>query len=219
MAVELGLNLDYYKGANKTGQAGPVIGSDRELLTTVIHGKHYYANKRGRLFIAASATGGIAIIVAATTGGHPTLWNPQGSERDISIKKLRLGYVSGANAPGSLAWNITERAGSAAATAAPIPTATLVDVESAYGGETPSNKALWSPTTNTFTAAPVYWRPTALSLFTGVAATAVAPFVWGEDYEDDDLMFGPGVAVSLVAQQATTTALFRVMIEFEEKDR
>lgn len=204
----------------KKGETSPVLGDDGEQLVTVLHGKHYYANKNDRLYVAASATGGIAIIAAATAGGHPTLWNPLGSGRILSIKKLALGYVSGNNAPGSLAWNLTEKAGSQAATGAssPILTATQVAVASAKAGGPNASKAIWSPTTNTFTAIPVYYRPTNLSLLTGVAATAVAPFTWSEDY-DDDLMIAEGAALSLVSVQATTTSLLRVMVLFEEKDK
>lgn len=203
--------------SNKRGPESPQLGEERQLLVEQLHGKHYEATKRGRLFVATSATGGIALVVAAAAGGHPTLWNPIGSGRIISIKKLALAYVSGANAPGSLAWNIVTRAGGLTATGAPIATATRVDVISAAAGGAVDSKAIWSPTTNTFAVAPIYYRPTNISLFTGVAATAVQPFTLHEDY-DGDLLILPDNALCLVAQQATTTALFRVMVLYEEAD-
>lgn len=191
---------------------------DRDLLTLSLYGKHYAAAKRNRLYVATSATAGIALIVSATGGGHPTLWNPLGSGRLLSVKKLALAYVSGNNAPGSLAWNLTENAGAQVATAGAILTATKVAVVSALAGGPVDSKAIWSPTTNTFTAAPAYYRPTNLSLFTGVSATAVAPFPLHEDY-DGDLLVEEGTALSLVSQQTTTTSLFRVMVLFEEIDK
>ena len=66
-----------------------------------------------------------------------------------------------------------------------------------------------------FAAAPVFLRPTGLSLFTGVAATAVAPFTLRADY-DGDLVIAPGTAISLCSQAATTTALFQVAVTWEE---
>ncbi|KKL10440.1 hypothetical protein LCGC14_2555810 [marine sediment metagenome] len=180
-------------------------------------GQYYGASRNGRLFVATSLTGGIALIVAATTGNHPTLWNPSGSGRNISVVSLDLAYVSGANAPGSLAWNYTKRAGSQAGTASPILTFTRVDVESAMLGGAVDSKALWAPAVSTYTAAPAYGRPIKLSLFTGLAATATIPFVWGEEY-NGKLNLAPGNAISLVTQQATTTALFRVTVVFEEID-
>ena len=59
---------------------------------------------------------------------------------------------------------------------------------------------------------------TPFSLFTGVAATAVAPFELGEDYDGDNLIL-PGTALSLVTSQATTTSLLRVTVLFEEIDQ
>lgn len=182
-----------------------------------VDGSKYARAKAGRLLVATSATGGIALIVAGTAGGHPTLFNPLGSGRVLNVLRLSLAYVSGNNAPGSFAWNFTADAGAAAATGAAIKTATKVAVLSARAGGDVDSKAIWAPTVNTFTSAPVFWRPTGLSLFTGVASTAVAPFKMTEDY-DGDLQVAPGTSISLVTVQATTTALFRVMVLFEEID-
>ena len=192
---------------------------DRALLTATRYGQNYEAARNDRMFAGLSATGGIAIIAAAAGGGHPTLFNPAGSKRVISIKALKLGYVTaGANAPGSLAWNITENAGANIGPAgAAILTATRVAVRNLQVGSAKVGVAYWSPTTNTFTAAPVYHRPIGLSLFTGISTTAVAPFPWRENYDGDNLIM-PGTALSLVTVQATTTALFRVCVEFEEVD-
>ncbi len=212
--MDLSLKFPFLR-KRETGE--PYLGDSNEQLVTLVHGRHYYAARQNRLYVAVPATGGIALIIAATTGGHPTLWNPQGSGRVLSIKRLTLGYVSGANAPGSLAWHKTEKAGSTVAAAAPIKTATKVDVENAMVGGPLDSKAYWSPTTNTFLAAPVYHRPIGLSLFTGLAATATIPFPLIEEY-DDDLLIAEGAAISLVTQQATTTALLRYTILFEEKD-
>ena len=215
MSLDLKQVFPFLNGIGKSGEGLAVIGDQGDQLVTNVHGKYYYAAKRNRLYVASSATGGIALIVSATTGGHPTLWNPLGSGRTLSIRRLLLGYVSGNNAPGSLSWNITENAGSGPATGAVIPTAVKVPVVNAIAGGSVDSKSYWSPTTNTFTVAPVFYRPTNLSLLTGVAATAVAPFTWGEEY-DDDLQIAEGAALSLVSQQATTTALFRITLIIEE---
>ena len=193
--------------------------ADRALLTADRHGQNYNAARNDRMFAGLSATGGIALIAAAAGGGHPTLFTPAGSKRVISIKALKLGYVTaGANAPGSLAWNITENAGANIGPAgAAILTATRVAVRNLQVGSVKLGVAYWSPTTNTFTAAPVYHRPIGLSLLTAISTTAVAPFPWREYYDGDNLIM-PGAALSLVTVQATTTALFRVCVEFEEVD-
>ena len=45
----------------------------------------------------------------------------------------------------------------------------------------------------------------------------MAPFPWREYYDGDNLIM-PGTALSLVTVQATTTALLRYTILFEEVD-
>lgn len=167
-------------------------------------------------FTGVSASGGIALIVPATTGGHPTLWNPSGSGVNVHVRLLELSYVSGNNAPTALEWASTLNAGAAVGTGAPIATATLVAPNPSVLGSGSDNLAKWSPTTNTFTAAPVFLRPTGLALFTGVAATAVAPFSLRAAYEQGDFVLGPGTAVSLCSQAATTTAVFQVGVTWEE---
>ena len=168
-------------------------------------------------YTGVSASAGIALIVPATTGGHPTLWNPQGSGVNVAVRRLELSYVSGTNAPTAIEWAAVTNAGTTHGTGAPVATATIVAPNGTLGSGV-SNKAKWSPTTNTFTAAPVYLRPSGISLFTGAAATAVAPFVLVATYEADEFLLGPSSLVCLCTQAATTTALFQVAVTWEEID-
>lgn len=198
-------------------QATPWVrgGRDGATVVTELHGKYYEQASRGKAFFGTSASAGIAIILPATGGGHPTLFNPLGSNVNVNIIALELSYVSGNNAPGAIEWAQTANAGSAAATGSPIATFTQVASTPCLIGSTAKAQALWSPTTNTFTSAPTFVRPTGLSLFTGVAATAVAPFTL-RAYYDGDLGLAPGTALSLCCQTTTTTALFQVSIAWEE---
>ena len=191
---------------------------DGAKVVSAIHGRHAESSIRGRVYTGSSASAGIAIKVAATGGGHPTLWNPADSGRYLSVVALRLGYVSGNNAPTSMGFAVVPgNAGSTHATGAPIATATRVAPTGVIGGAV-DNKGIWSPTTNTFTVAPVFDRSIGLSLFTGVAATAVAPFSL-EALFDGDLVLAPGKAICLTTQAATTTALFQVSLTWEEIDQ
>jgi hypothetical protein len=168
-------------------------------------------------FTGVSASGGIALLVPATTGGHPTLWNPAGSGVNVAIRRLELSYVSGDNAPGAVEWAAVTNAGSTHGTGSPIATATIVAPNYILGSGA-SNNAKWSPTTNTFTAAPVFLRPAGISLFTGISSTAVAPFTLRAEYDREDFVIGPSTAVCLCTQAATTTALFQVAVTWEEID-
>ncbi len=98
------------------------------------HGKYYDQAQDNRVYVGTSLTAGIALIVAATSGNHPTLWNPAGSGRVVSLISLHLAYISGANAPGSLAWNHTLDAGAQVGTAGAILTGTKVAVQNANIG-------------------------------------------------------------------------------------
>jgi hypothetical protein len=179
------------------------------------HGQYFESAIRNRVFTGVSASTGIALIVPATTGGHPTLWNPSDSGRYLSVIRVELSYVSGNNAPTAIEWAATTATGAAIATGAPILTGTRVAPVGVVGGNL-DNKGVWLPTTNTFTAAPVFLRPTGIALFTGVAATAVAPFILRADYQGD-LVLAPGTAISLCSQAATTTAVFQVAVVWEEQ--
>lgn len=190
-------------------------GRSGETVVTQLHGKYYEQASRGNIYVGSSASTGIALLVPATTGGHPTLWNPLGSGVNLSIVRLSLSYVSGNNAPGAIEWAYTASAGAQTATGAPIATATRVAPTSALLGGPVNNKGIWSPTTNTFSSAPTFFRTSGISLFTGVAATAVAPFAMFVDY-DGSFCVAPGNAVSLCFQASTTTALFQVSVIWEE---
>ena len=187
----------------------PVVrqGSTGELIVQDLNGRFYEQAVRGNVFIYNSVATGIALIVSATTGGHPTIFNPLGSGKNWIPIALYLGYVSGNNAPGSLALALTESAGAAPATGAPILTGTHVAPVSALLGSGSASVMKWYPTTNTFTAAPTVVLSTGISLFTGVAATAVAPFTLIVPF-DGSIILPPGNSLSLVSLQATTTALF-----------
>ncbi|KKL87922.1 hypothetical protein LCGC14_1929840, partial [marine sediment metagenome] len=166
-------------------------------------------------FYGSTAAAGIALIVPATTGNHPTLWNPEGSGINASIIKLELGYVSGNNAPTSLEWAVVKNTGSTKATGAPVVTFTDVAVEPCLVGSGISPKALWAPAVNTYTAAPVISRTAGISLFTGLATTATIPFPLKVDY-NGDFVLSPGTTASLCSVGATTTALFVVTVTWEE---
>jgi hypothetical protein len=171
-------------------------------------------------YTGVTVSTGAVLIEPATTGGHPTLWNPAGSNVTVAIRRLELSYVTGDNAPIAIEWAWVDFAGAAYATGSPVATATIVAPIGRLG--TPaSNKAKWSPTTNTFTAVPSYLRASGVALFTGIATTARAPFVLRADYDADDFVIGQGVAVCLctahnAGSNATTTAAFQIAVTWEE---
>ncbi len=186
------------------------------LVTVPLHGQHYEAARRGQAFFASSADDGIALITTATTGGHPTLWNPSGSGVNLSIIRLELAWASGTQAPGQLEWNVIQNAGSSHATGASIVTATKVDASPCLVGSGAASKAIWSPTTNSFLVAPPFLRSTGIALATAVVTAAGIGAVQLKADYDGDFVIAPDTAIALTAGNATTTALFVVTITWEE---
>ena len=191
------------------------VARQGDTIVSELHGKYTEQNIRGNVFKGLSASTGIAIILPATGGGHPTLFNPIGSGIYVSVLRLSLTYVSGTMAPGALEWASTSNAGSTFATGAPIVTATFVAATPGVVGGGGKAKALWAPTVNTFTAAPVFLEGIGVGLDTEAAASTGAPVPINIDY-DGMLILAPGTAISLCNQTTTTTALFQVMVAWEE---
>ena len=174
--------------------------------------------RQGRVFFGTNAVAGLALITTATTGGHPTLWNPAGSEMDISIIRLELSQVDGTNAPTSLGWYKTANAGSAFGTGAPIATFTNVAPNPALCGGAGVSRAYWAPTTNTFTVAPVFFANIPLTLYTCALATAAAGVVWQIVY-NGTIGIAPGNALSICSIAATTTSKMICKVVWEEHPR
>jgi hypothetical protein len=212
--MALNLKLPIFGGGN----GEPEINRAREAaqLTAGLHGTHYEQTARGRTFTGSSAEDGIALITTATTGGHPTLWNPTGSGVNLSLIQLELAWASGTQAPGQLEWCVTQNAGVSHATGASVVTATKVDADPCLIGSGANSKAIWSPTTNTFLAAPVFIRSTGIALATAVVTAAGIGAIRLTAKYDGDFVLAPDTAISLCSGNATTTALFVVTLSWEE---
>ena len=183
-----------------------------------VQGRYYEITKQGNLFRATVGVAGIALITTATTGNHPTLWNPAGNKFNLSIERLNLTYISGTNAPTGLGWYKTSKPGSSKATGGVIATWTNVDPINCLVDEGRPSSMLWAPAINTFATAPAFLLPAGIALATMAAASTPAPFTVFVDY-NGSLVIPPNVALSLCSTAATTTALFVVEILFQEKER
>lgn len=177
--------------------------SSNSFPTTRQYAEHTLAGRMTVFHIASQA-----ILLSATTGGHPTVINPFGSGVIFVPTSLKICFTSGTTVIGSVLLAETLNVAGVPATAGPIPTATLVTPKNAFRSSRYGSKLLWSPTTNTFTAAPTVIAATGLNL------GAAAPTGTGT-YEarfDGDLMFGEGSAVSIVYSVTTSTALFHITL-------
>lgn len=174
-------------------------------VTRQMFGPYYEQVAQGNGFIYHNAS--IALLLSATTGGHPTLINPKGSNKDFVPLALRIGFISGTTVIGSVLLAVTNNV-IGIGTGQPVLTATLVAPVNAYVGYGKVSSMQWSPTTNTFTAAPTVLCSTGLNL------GAAAPTGTGT-YEakfDGLPVIAPGNALSIVYSVTTSTALFQVSL-------
>jgi hypothetical protein len=202
-------------GATQSSQSFRV-SRDGSLSVQETNSKYYELASRGLLFNATTLTAGIALIVSATTGNHPTIWNPTAAPgSNIQFTKMVISRLSGTDAPGSLMWASTIGAGSTIATAGPIATFTNVAALNAMVGGSPASDTVmrWAPSVCTFTAAPVFWGPIGINLFTVVVTAVIAPTGFLLDY-DGTIGVAPGSALSITSIAATTTSLWNVGLTY-----
>lgn len=177
--------------------AGGALG---EMLVGQSHGRHYEAVKRGRVFIGSNAITGVAIPIYSAKANALTLWNPAGNDYNLVLLATYVGFYSTSHVAGSLCYGYVAPAGAAAATAAPLPTATLAAPVNALVGSGYASTALFSPAVNTTTANPTLLRPF-FSLAALTAATAVAPFNIVDDV-DGAIVIPPNCALQIVGSTA-----------------
>lgn len=176
-------------------------------------GRHFEDNAKGRLFSFTTLTPA-ALLLAATTGNCPTIWNPSDSGKIFIPTNVSLAFVSGTTTIGSVLWAVTAaQAGQlVVATVGPIITFTKVTPASNSLGD-PKAKAsgmLWAPAVCTFVAIPTIVKPTGINLGaawpTNCGGLIDAP-------QDGRLILWPGQALSLVYSVTTSTALVFATIE------
>ncbi len=174
--------------------------------TLLDNGRYTEPMIRGQLFLYHVPAQ--AFLLSATTGLVPTVINPVGSGKVFVPVAIRLSFVSGTTVIGSVLIAETLNVQGGAATGAPILTATLVTPKQSRRGFVGSSAMQWSPTTNTFTAAPTIIAASGLDL------GAAAPTGTGvyEVLLDGALGFEPGSAMSLTYSVTTSTALFQTTI-------
>lgn len=180
-------------------------------VNSMIHGQFSEHTMRGRMFVYGISSQ--ALLLSATTGGHPTIWNPAGSGMIFIPQALRLSFISGTTVIGGVNWHITLGAGSTVGTGLPIVTFTEVAARNcavgASGGAARASAMKFAPTTNTFTAAPTFLAATGYNLGAAAPTNGGGPMPINEDGK---IIIYPGAALSLCYTVTTSTALFAISI-------
>lgn len=178
-------------------------------------------NGQTQIFSTTTVATAIALTLAATTGNHPTLWNPSTSGRIFIPKKLILGFVSGTTVIGSvlLAKTLTQAGTAVIASTGPVITFTDVTSTASYNGgigaaNAKATQMKWAPLVNTFVAAPSVFMSTEINF------GAVAPTNGGNNFchrFNGEAILWPGQALSVVYSVTTSTSLWYVTLIGVEK--
>jgi hypothetical protein len=194
-------------GSNAIGST-PFVpsGKQGDLMVSELHGKWYQAAYAGKVFHGSSAITGIAVPLYTATTQALCLWN-QSNTVNLELIKFSLGYVSGTEVAGPIAYGMLF-AGTAPATAAPIATFTPAPtyVRPAMAGNGVSQAALANVTVTTTAAIPVgNIIASSISGTAYAAATSTAaPSVLEEQF-DGSIIIPPGWAIFPLALLATVT--------------
>jgi hypothetical protein len=174
-------NADGSNNQNRTAKTG-------ELVVSQAHGKYFEASHRGVLFAACEQGSGVAPGTALGTTAALVLYNPQGSGKRLSIKKVAVGYISGTLGAGTLYHCINN----SATQTAPSSGTALTPVASDVGNTaTPVGQARAGATVGQ----PVAYRPF-VTLSAELASTASPMQDLYEDI-DGEIVLEPGTSYQL----------------------
>ena len=197
-------------------QVGPQIAPDGSLVNAA--GDRYGATliqnlggiyaelaRRNQLFMFSTPTAA-ALLVSATTGNCPTIWNPPASGKIFYPLRLAITWLTGATTVGSVLWTVTEDTGATIATASRILTWTDGTIKNAMVGGTAISSMRFAPAVCTFTTAPAFLASTGINIETTNQVHNV-----NEDYPGC-IGIMPGNAISLNYSVATSTSTHYVTI-------
>lgn len=192
---------------------GPQLGADGstpatgrqcktgEAAVAQVHGKYHEAASRGFLFGAQEQGSGVAPGTALGTTACLSLFNPRGSGKLLSVKKVSLGYVSGTLGAGTVyhCGNLPADTAALGAVAAPSGGTALVVYPRRFGFQPQQASAV---PVGLARVGGTVTTPVALRAFCGLgaslASTAVAPWIATEDI-DGEFVIEPGFCYQLQA--------------------
>ena len=183
-------------------------GNQGELITQAMNGDYYELMRRGYINVYSTVAAGVALLVPAVTGNHVTIWNPWGSNKLWVPFRLELSISGTPQAPGLLGLALTKNAGAQIGATTP-PIITFADLPAQINNAligAPADLDIRFACACTFVAAPAWFSNLGVTMYTATAAAVIGPTTITKDFKG---LFAlkPGNALSIVAQQGTTTAL------------
>lgn len=181
------------------------LGKAGEVMVAELHGKYYTQAYRGALFYATQVSATAPAIYTATAVTSFGLWNPAGSSKNLVLAKIIFAPVTASSAAVMLGLAITQNAGAALGTAAPLSATTPITATRGNGLLNSIN-SLQSVATAvsaaTLTTAPSLFAPL-LSFTTDIITTSSEGNAFVYDPEGA-IIVQPGTFISLSSSAANT---------------
>jgi len=180
-------------GLGAGASVAPLIDPLGAGVLTEANGKYYEAVRNGLVFTATTPAAGVALVSYGSTASGFVLYNPVTSAKKAQLIRCTLGYVSGANTPGSFCYatNILSTG------TAPTGTAAVTLSNSVGSGLTSAMTPFYTATV----VALQLFETTGICTFTGLATTAMDPVLLRDDI-DGRITINPGTTFSVAGNVA-----------------
>lgn len=212
MATVITGQVGYQKQSDGAQQAPMAQGRSAEGIVTELHGKYYEQTRRGFVYTASQAIGGVLATLYNATTASAAIANPPGSPKGLSLIRIEVVIKTLAGTP-VVGYYTTSVSPTANATA--VTGTALTAIPGLVGsGATPNGKAF---TTATLPVAPSYYRPFAEKL-TGSATTLPYASILSLDFDGSCILM-PGTYLAVGQDAAdTSNATIAATFVWEEVD-
>ena len=166
-------------------------GNQGELLVSELHGKHFSANYRGKMFVATAAAVTVPVIASSLVSVF-TLWNPPASGVNMEIVETSLINVLATTVVDGVGWYFSTAALTAAGTFTTAGTTNPVNV----GSGNASAGRFYSAYTHSGT-------PVLIDIIGGYGAATASSAV--SKFYDGRLILPPGIAMSVAMSTTAST--------------
>lgn len=177
-------------------------------------GRYYADVNLGNVFIGTTAVGGVVPPAYNATAHTFCVWNPLGSNKNVVLLQLLMGWVSTNGTPGNVVISYQSGVGSQVATGAPITAATLVAPLNAKIGAGNSSIVKFAPATITFAAATSLLMTTGINGLTVTGTETAKPVQARHDFEGS-VIVPPGTAVC-VAGNVSLSSVYDITLVWDE---
>lgn len=184
-------------------------GKAGELVVTELHGPYYTECYRGNVFVGSTPMAGAPVTSATSTSLTAlTLWNPQGSGKNLELISLDLLELATIGV-GGLGLSYMTALGANVGTGAPVISGTFISAINTNLGAANTSIAKLG-TTISVTAAPVLF----MNLGMGTQSSTAGTGAYLQHYDfAGRVIVAPGTAVTLTAAAATTVAASMIWVE------